>query len=293
MDINKFLDYLIYERRYSVHTIEAYKTDLGQFSDFLIKEFNTGAVEATSLQIRSWLSGLMTGKLSIKSLNRKISSLRAFYTFLEKENKLPANPMSKVSVPKLPKRLPVFLSEQNTSRLLDDFEFSGDFKGIRDRLILETFYCTGIRLSELVGLRHMDFGLGGNQIRVTGKGNKERIIPVVDSLRVVYLQYVEEKRKLYPCSPNEFIFVTDKGKKVYPKFVYRVVNFYLSSTTTVGKRSPHVLRHSFATHMLNNGADINAIKDLLGHSSLSATEVYTHNTVEKIKSVYKQAHPKA
>jgi integrase/recombinase XerC len=293
MGINEFLDYLMYERRYSAHTIKAYKTDLDQFSDFILKEYSNSLLDVTSLQIRSWLSGLMVEKLSIKSLNRKISSLRAFYNYLEKENRLSSNPMNKVTVPRLPKRLPVFVSEKDVNYLFNDIQFPSDFKGLRDRLILETFYCTGIRLSELTGLRHKDFGLAANQIRVTGKGNKERIIPVVDTLRTVYLYYTEEKKKLFDYSQDDYVFVTEKGKKVYSKLVYRVVNFYLSCATTIGKRSPHVLRHSFATHMLNNGADINAIKDLLGHSGLSSTEVYTHTTVEKIKSVYKQAHPKA
>ncbi len=293
MMVNEFLKFLTYERRYSVHTIEAYKNDLGQFGGYLIQQFNELPEKATSVQIRSWLSGLMQAKISPRTLTRKISSLRAFYTFVENQNLLDYNPMDKVSVPKVPRNLTVYVSQENLATLFDDFEFADDYKGIRDRLILEMFYCTGMRLSELTGLRHGDFSVHSHQIKVRGKGNKERIIPMVDSLKSTYNRYKAEQEKYFSCLPTDYLFVSDKGKKMYPKLVYRVVNFYLSCIATVSKRSPHVLRHSFATHMLNNGADINAIKDLLGHSSLSATEVYTHNTVEKIKSVYKQAHPKA
>ncbi|TVQ13551.1 MAG: integrase [Bacteroidetes bacterium] len=293
MQTDDFLHYLQYGKRYSSHTVSGYKTDLKQFSDYLKDAFNTTPQQATSQQIRNWLSGLVAVKLSAKTVNRKISSLNSFYQHLSKEGKMETNPMAKVTPPKIPRKLPAYVSATNMQTLIEDFEFSHDFKGLRDKLILETFYCTGIRLSELTGLKHTDISLSKGAIRVTGKGNKERIVPMVEELKSTLAQYLEEKKRLLGNDPTGYIFVTDKGKKVYPKFVYRVVNFYLSTNTTVSKRSPHVLRHSFATHMLNNGADINAIKELLGHSSLSATEVYTHNTVEKIKSVYKQAHPKA
>lgn len=293
MAANDFFYYLRYERRYSPHTLQAYHNDFDQFSLYLTEHFSLTPPQASAVHVRSWLSHLMLDEYTSRSLNRKISTLRSYYRFMERENHLEVNPMDKVSVPKIQKKLPVFISQETSHHLFTDFIFPSGFTGVRDRLILETFYCTGIRLSELVNLKHSDLNLSGSRLRVLGKGNKERIIPVVDGLKSSFLAYLSEKEALFGANAIEYIFVTEKGKKVYPKLVYSVVNFYLSSTTTVSKRSPHVLRHSFATHMLDNGADINAIKELLGHSSLSATQVYTHNTVEKIKSVYKQAHPKA
>jgi integrase/recombinase XerC len=290
---NDFFDYLKYERRYSAHTLEAYQNDFEQFSLFLTQQFALTPQQVSAVHVRSWLSHLMLTGYTSRSLNRKISTLRSYYRFLERNNLIEQNPMDKVSVPKIHKKLPVFISQQTSHHLFTDFTFPAGFTGIRDRLILETFYCTGIRLAELVNLKHADLDLPASRLRVMGKGNKERIIPMVDVLRNSFQGYLAEKEALFGVTASENIFVTEKGKKVYPKLVYSVVNFYLSSTTTVSKRSPHVLRHSFATHMLDNGVDINAIKELLGHSSLSATQVYTHNTVEKIKLVYKQAHPKA
>ncbi len=293
METDDFLQYLHLGKRYSPHTLAGYKTDLKQFEVYLKETLSTTPLLASSQQIRTWLSSLVAARLSARSVNRKISSLNSFYQYLEAGGKIEANPMVKVSPPRIPKKLPAYVSEANMRTLIEEFEFSHDFKGLRDKLILETFYCTGIRLAELTGLRHPDINLANSTIKVIGKGNKERIVPMVDELKETYRVYLEEKKRLFGNETTGPVFITDEGKKLYPKFVYRVVNFYLSTSTTVSKRSPHVLRHSFATHMLNNGADINAIKDLLGHSSLSATQVYTHTTVEKIKSVYKQAHPKA
>jgi integrase/recombinase XerC len=293
MSINSFLEYLQYEKRYSAHTIAAYQTDLEQFRSFLDDQFHAMTHEASYAQIRRWLAGMINSQMAAKSVKRKMSSLRAYFKYLESGGNLPTNPMDKIVVPRTTKKLPVFLSENSISMLFDVLDFPDGFKGVRDRLILETFYCTGLRLAELVSIRHSDFDLQSNQIKILGKGGKERIIPVLDSLKKTFLDYCTAKKKLYEFYSTDHLFVTDKGKKVYPKFVYRVVNNYLSTTTTVSKKSPHILRHTFATHMLNNGADINAIKELLGHSSLSATQVYTHTTVDIIKRVYKQAHPKA
>jgi len=293
MSIIGFLEYLQHEKRYSAHTITAYQSDLEQFRSFLDEQFDVVPHEASYSQIRRWLADLINSKMTVKSVRRKMSSLRAYFKYLESGGSLSANPMDKIIVPRAAKKLPVFISENSISMLFDVLEFPDGFKGIRDRLILETFYCTGIRLTELVNIRHQDFDLNTHQIRVLGKGGKERIIPIVETLHKTFLEYCRSKQKFSEFYSTDHLFVTDKGKKVYPKFVYRVVNNYLSTTTTVSKKSPHVLRHTFATHMLNNGADINAIKELLGHSSLSATQVYTHTTVEKIKRVYKQAHPKA
>jgi len=293
MELAKFYKYIEYEKRYSPNTLISYKNDLQQFSDFLSSEYQTLPSLSSSSQVRSWLSDLMVRGVSPKSINRKISSLKSFYRFLESNNKIAVNPMQKVSSPKTGKKLPVFVPEEKMQMLFDEIDSGEDFPGLRNRLILEMFYATGIRLAELIALKHQDIDIAKAQIKVKGKGNKERIIPMLRSLLNTYKKYLILKQEIFGDQITDDVFVTDEGKKIYRKFAYRVVNFYLSTHTTVGKRSPHVLRHSFATHMLNHGADINAIKELLGHSSLSATEVYTHNTVEKLKTVYKQAHPKA
>ncbi len=289
----EFLKYLELEKRYSEHTLKSYRTDLLQFAHFLAKEYSNEPAIASSAQIRSWLAALMDAGVAARSVNRKISTLKSFYRFLQTRNLLEVNPMERVTAPRTSRTLPVFIPEDDIASLFDELEFTRDFKGIRDRLVLEMLYTTGMRLSELVGLTHKDVDMIAGQIRVKGKGNKQRLIPLLGSLLLTFRQYVSDKQQLFVFNAADPVFVTDKGKKIYRKFVYRTVKFYLSVHTTVGKRSPHVLRHSFATHMLNHGADINAIKELLGHSSLSATQVYTHNTVEKLKSVYKQAHPKA
>jgi integrase/recombinase XerC len=293
MAIEDFIKYIKFEKRFSSHTIVAYQKDLDQFSNFILEDKTSDIGLADALQIRSWLALLLEQGMSARSVQRKAASLRAYYRFLDQNGKLAKNPMIKVSLPKAQKRLPVIVSSGGIEILLDEIEFPTGFVGLRDKLILETFYCTGIRLSELVELRNIDLDLERNLIKVKGKGKKERLIPAVDSYIKSVRSYLDEKERLFGNGSGDYLFITEEGKKVYSKLVYRVVNFYLSYATTVKKRSPHVLRHTFATHMLNNGADINAIKELLGHSSLNATEIYTHNTVEKIKSVYKQAHPKA
>ena len=293
MELQEFINYLQFEKRFSRHTLLSYTTDLNQFSDFIKNQYDVIPAQAKSSQIRAWLSGLISSGLSGKSVRRKISSLKSFYRYLESERDLAENPMLKVSAPRISKKLPVFVSEEKMQTLFEEINFSQDFAGIRNRLILEMFYATGMRLSELVSLKHKDVNVSDLQIKVKGKGNKERIIPMLRPLAVTYKRYNSAKQEIFGFNITDEVFVTDKGKKIYHKFVYRVVNSYLSRHTSAGKRSPHVLRHSFATHMLNQGADINAIKELLGHSSLSATEVYTHSTAEKLKSIYKQAHPKA
>jgi integrase/recombinase XerC len=294
MELKDFLNYLQYEKRFSDHTITSYKTDLEQYLSFLGKGFDGLKPEkATHRDIRSWLSELIEQKQSARSVNRKISSLRAFYKYLISLSTIDHNPMIKVSSPKLSRKLPVFVPENHLEELFNNAEFPENFKGIRDRLILEMFYSTGMRLSELIELKHSNIDLYEGQIKVIGKGNKQRIIPMIRGLVSTYNQFLKYKSDSYKFNIDDYVFITDKGKKVYPKFVYRVVNFYLSTTTTVSQRSPHILRHSFATHMLDKGADLNAIKEILGHSNLSATQVYTHNTVDKLKKVYKQAHPKA
>ncbi len=293
MDKERFIQYIQFEKRYSPHTVNSYQNDLDQFFLYLEKEYQVKDLkDITYLQVRSWLVEMMEHKITPRSINRKISTLKSFYKFLIREGVVRENPLNKVTAPKMSKRLPVFVEKSKMDTLLDKVDFGEGFEGARNRLIIELFYMTGIRLSELVNLTLADVDLMKKTIKVLGKRNKERIIPYGPSLEKQFLNYFE-LRKSNVKSDNKMVFLTSKGEPIYQKLVQRLVQFYLGAVTTLTKRSPHVLRHTFATHMLNNGADLNAIKDLLGHANLSATQVYTHNTVEKLIKVYKQAHPKA
>lgn len=293
MYIEDFIKYLRFEKRFSTHTVNAYQKDLDQFHVFLSNS-DTDFVNVTHRHVRAWIVELMDQGNEARTINRKISSLRSFYKFLIRNEWTGVSPMIHVNTPKVPKRLPVVVSEQKMDMLLDGgFSFKNDFSGLRNRLIIELLYSTGIRLAELVGLRDEDVDSYGQQIRVLGKRNKQRIIPVHASLIKLISDYKTQKTNEQFDNKATSLIVTDKGKEVYPQFIYRIVKSMLSLVSTHDKKSPHILRHSFATALLNRGADLNAIKELLGHSSLAATQVYTHNSVEKLKSVYKQAHPKA
>ncbi|MBT3571183.1 MAG: tyrosine-type recombinase/integrase, partial [Flavobacteriales bacterium] len=277
------------EKRFSEHTITSYSTDLDQFSIFLSEEYQiSNEVSEISFQIvRSWIASLLEKGVSPRSVNRKISTLKTYFKFLIRENAITESPMLKVVAPKSKKRLPVFIEENQIENLLNQIKFDDGFVGERDKLIIELFYVTGIRLSELVNIKISDVDFNNNLIKVLGKRNKERLIPLSISI-VNELEFFIKKYDL-----NQHLFTNLGGTKVYNKLVYRVVKKYISKISSVSKKSPHILRHTFATHMLNNGADINAIKELLGHANLSATQVYTHNTIGKLKSIYKQAHPRA
>ena len=286
---NKFIKYLSAEKRFSEHTITSYSTDLDQFSIFLSEEYQiSNEVSEISFQIvRSWIASLLEKGVTPRSVNRKISTLKTYFKFLIRENAISESPMLKVVAPKSKKRLPVFIEENQIENLLNEVEFDEGFIGERDKLIIELFYVTGIRLSELINIKIFDINFSNSLIKVLGKRNKERLIPL--SINIVNeLQTFVKKHNL-----NNYLFTNLGGTKVYTKLVYRVVKKYIGKISSVNKKSPHILRHTFATHMLNNGADINAIKELLGHANLSATQVYTHNTIEKLKTVYKQAHPRA
>ncbi|MEJ6736254.1 MAG: tyrosine-type recombinase/integrase [Flavobacteriales bacterium] len=290
--ISEFCDYLSHQKRYSIHTVSAYKKDLEQFNQFLISDFDTNSFsESNSHIVRSWIVQLIENDISPRSINRKISTLKSFYKYLLKNNEIDINPLLKVITPKTSKRLPVFVGESEITNLFSQIEFPNGYEGSRDNIILELFYATGIRLSELVNLQLNSIDYQNSTIKVIGKRNKERIIPFGNNLKLKIDNYLVERKKIK--NPDSQLFLTKVGKKIYPKLVYRVVKHYLSLVTTVSKKSPHVLRHTFATHMLNNGADLNSIKEILGHSNLSATQVYTHNTIEKLKNIHKQAHPKA
>ena len=291
-NISSFCDYITHQKRYSTHTLTAYQNDLEQFQLFLFKQYNlTQSKEVTSLIIRSWIVELMEKEISPRSINRKISTLKSFYKYLLKNNIVENNPLLKVVTPKTAKRLPVFIGENEMANLFNEITFNADFEGIRDQLIIELFYSSGIRLTELINLNLNSVNLPSKTIKVLGKRNKERIIPIHENLIQLIINYLNEREKKE--LKNNYFFITNKGEKTYPKLVYRIVNKYLSMITTVSKKSPHILRHTFATHMLNNGADLNSIKEILGHANLSATQIYTHNTIEKLKNIHKQAHPKA
>jgi integrase/recombinase XerC len=292
MFLEQFFKYLTYEKRYSQHTLIAYRNDILQFQQYITDQ-DSDILSANHQIIRSWMVALMDQNLDPRSINRKISTLRSLYKFLLKEGMVQGNPVLKIQTPKTAKKLPNFITEDKLAILLDQDIFGHDFAGIRDKLVIELLFGTGIRLSELIGLKNTDVYLAEKTIKVLGKRNKERIIPVNQTLIGLIEIYVTEKNIQLLSNKCNHLIVTNIGSKAYPKLIYRIAQKYLTMISTQDKKSPHVLRHSFATSLLNNGADINAIKDLLGHANLSATQVYTHNSIERLKSIYKQAHPKA
>ena len=292
-----FIKYLQYERRYSSHTVDSYQNDLMQFSAFLTQTKPEGEIElkdAEHNEIRSWIISLMEDGLDPRSVNRKMAALRTYFKFLLKRDIITKDPTARLSALKTSKKLPSFVKETELIGLLSQFESDDTFTGKRNKLVLELLYGTGIRLSELIHLKKSDINLKEGLIKVLGKRNKERIIPLPAELISVIDDYtISREKALGEYTGDDFLVVTDKGRKTYPMYIYRIVNRFLALFTTTDKKSPHVLRHTFATHLLNKGADLNAIKDLLGHSSLASTQVYTHNTIEKLKAVFDQAHPKA
>jgi len=296
MFLEKFIQYIKFEKRYSPHTVSAYRSDLGQFVRFLNHPDQTIAhpSEITHYQIRNWMVELMNQSLTARSINRKIATLRKYFKFLLQEGLITVNPASKIIAPKIPKNLPVVVEDAKLTRMLDDNEvFSADFSGLRDKLVVEMLFGTGMRLSELLGVKEPDINVYEGTVKVLGKRNKQRIIPLNNELKNLLLTYSGLKKSENFSNNSLTLIVTNKGADAYPKLIYLIVQKYLSHISTQNKRSPHVLRHTFATSLLNNGADLNAIKELLGHANLSATQIYTHNSVERLKSIYKQAHPKA
>jgi len=291
--ISSFYRYLEYEKRYSKHTLVTYEVDLRQFSEFLENENISRWQDVTSKVIRRWMVSLLNDGITPVTIHRKISALKSFFRYLMREQILESNPVNGVIIPKKPKRLPVFVKENEMDILLDTVPFSNDFEGIRDKFIITLLYGTGMRLSEMVNLKLSDIDLGQKVIKVLGKRNKERIIPVFKELEKEITKYLSARNQTFPDAGTNILILTSKGKPAYPKLIYRVVNKYLALVSTINKKSPHVIRHSFATALLNHGADLNAIKELLGHANLSATEIYTHNSFEKLNNIYKQAHPRA
>lgn len=292
MILDYFAQYLNNERKYSSHTVTAYCKDIDQF--FLFLDLNPKNIECVNLDnARSWVIALKKKGLSSRSINRKISALKFFFSFCEREKYIQLNPVLRLKNLKDSKRLPVVVSESSLRNLFDyDGVFEENFRGMRDRLILELFYQTGIRLAELINIKLTDYNRASNELVILGKRNKQRVVPLTDSLVLLLNQYLHARLQKHPSSGLNFMFLSDKGKKSYPKMIYRIVNYYLSMVSSVQKKSPHILRHAFATHLLNRGADLNAIKDLLGHSTLLSTQVYTQVSGEKIKKTYKKSHPR-
>ncbi|MGC8803795.1 MAG: tyrosine-type recombinase/integrase [Bacteroidales bacterium] len=290
--LEAFLNYLKNEKRCSLHTQRSYATDLQQFEQYInCHHGSISTTEISSIVIRQWMVNLMEEGNTSRTIVRKLSSLKAFFKYLLRQKVVDRNPLDKVTAPKVGKRLPVFVEEKHMDILLDEIVFGDNFEGIRNRLIIYTFYYTGIRLSELIQLKVDDVDLSHNTLKVMGKRSKERIIPLTPIFVEELKQYLHIRQEHVPSSP--FLFTTSKGKALYPRLVQRVVKHFLTLVTPVSKKSPHVLRHTFATQLLNRGASLNAIKELLGHANLSATQVYTHNTIEKLHKIYKQAHPRA
>lgn len=294
--VSAFLNYLSKVKNYSAHTLLSYKTDLVQFNDYCIIVYGLASIDhAEYAAIRLWIVQLVEQGLSSRSVNRKISSLKSYYRFLLKEGIIDFNPVDKITSLKTNKVLPQFVKEKEMDLLLDEIDFGEGFEAFRDKLIIELFYSTGIRLNELITLKTSMIDFNIHTIRVIGKRNKERIIPITAYLADLINQFIKCREEVVDFESNdrEYLFLNKKGKRIYPKLVYRIVKSHLNQVSSLSKRSPHILRHSFATHMLNKGADLNAIKEILGHANLSATEIYTHNSFEKLKSIYKQAHPRA
>lgn len=288
-----FLRYLQIEKRYSLHTVRSYINDLDQFFKYLSEEgIPDDEVSVTSHDVRLWMVSLLENGFSASSIHRKISSLRVFYRYLRKEGFTANDPVEKVILPKMKKRLPVFVGEESVARLLES-DFGSDFKGVRNRMVIEMLYLTGMRRAELTGLHDSDVDLDEASVKVTGKRNKQRIIPLLNSFTAELKEYIRVRDEEFPEGRSGWFFVSDKGNKLYDKYVYNIVRHYLSMVTTIEKKSPHVLRHTFATHMLNHGADLNSIKEFLGHANLSATQIYTHNSFEQLRKIYEQAHPRA
>lgn len=291
-EAQRFLQFLQFEKKYSGYTLASYSTDLAQFFNYIEREFDAPSLtEITTALVRSWLANIKSEEgLTNKSINRKISALQSFFKYLLKQGIIVQSPMQGIVSPKVGKRLPQFVDEKDMQKLFEHIKFPDDHDGRTQRLVLLLFYSTGIRLSELINLKESNIDWSYRQIKVLGKGNKERIIPISNELINSIKNYISQKPV---ANPTDVVFTNSKGKPLYPKMVYNFVKKYLGTTTSIEKKSPHILRHTFATHLMNNGAEMNSVKELLGHSSLASTQVYTHLTIEKLKEVYKQAHPKA
>ncbi|GAA4899991.1 tyrosine-type recombinase/integrase [Flaviramulus aquimarinus] len=294
MSFQHFTDYLLLEKKYSVLTVKAYQKDLEAFLEFIKKEYETNSINKVNYsQIRSWIVLLVESDISNRSINRKVSALNTYYKFLLKVGDIDVNPLSKHKALKISKKVQVPFSEIEIKTVLDNLNFGDDFESVRNKLIIELFYSTGIRRIELVELKLASIDLDNKTLKVLGKRNKERIVPLLETVLQTIRKYFKIRDKLEPVLDTDYLFLTKKGVKIYETLVYRIINDYFSLASTKVKKSPHILRHSFATHLLNQGADLNAVKELLGHSSLAATQVYTHNSIAELKKVHISAHPRS
>ena len=290
---NKFHDYLLLEKNYSQHTVSAYINDIGFFESFLSSEYDDGNLMTINYnQIRSWIVSLSDDGISNSSINRKISSLKSFYKFLLKTKQIDSSPLLKHKALKSPKKIQIPFSEKELDIVLNQITYKEGFEGVRDKLIVDMFYTTGIRRTELINLKLHNIDLSSNTIKVLGKRNKERIIPILPIIEEQVKKYLSERTGIQDVKDGEYFFLLSNGVKLNDSFVYRLINYYFSNVSEKVKKSPHILRHTFATHLLNNGADINSVKELLGHSSLASTQVYTHNSLAELQKVYNNAHPR-
>lgn len=293
-NLQSFSDYLQLEKNYSPHTINAYVNDIRFFQEFILETFDQdNLLEVNYPQIRNWIVSLSDKEISNKSINRKISSLKAFYKFLLKTKQIQINPLSKHKSLKSPTKLQIPFSEKELDNVLNLIKYPDGFDGVRDKLVIDLFYATGIRRIELINLKMQNVDLSNNTLKVLGKRNKERILPILPIISQNFKIYLAERANLELIKDRDYFFLTLKGVKLNESFVYRLINNYFSNVSEKVKKSPHILRHTFATHLLNNGADINSVKELLGHSSLASTQVYTHSSLAELKKVYSNAHPRS
>ena len=289
--IDSFLDYVSFEKKYSGHTVTAYKNDLISFRDFIVTEYNQEELmEVQYPQIRNWIVSLVDDKISNRTINRKVSSLKSFYKFLQKSEQIKINPLSKHKALKIAKKVQVPFTTKEINAVIENINEEADFTAVRNKLIVELFYSTGIRRAELINIKENNISFSDGTIKVLGKRNKERFVPLLQSVVSTLKKYLKLKKEF--SIDLEELFITEKGNKIYETLVYRIINSYFRHVSSKVKKSPHILRHSFATHLLNEGADLNSVKELLGHSSLASTQVYTHNSLDVIKKVYNQAHPR-
>jgi len=294
MSLKPFTDYLLLEKNYSSHTITSYKKDLESFGEFILNEYQENSiVQVNYSQIRNWIVSLVDAGISNRSVNRKVSSLNSYYKFLLKTETITVNPLAKHKALKTSKKVQIPFSEKEMDIVLDDLTSETDFEGLRNKLIVELFYATGIRRIELIQIKLSDLDLHNKTLKVLGKRNKERYIPLINSVIDSLNDYMTQRNSLDIIKDKDHLFLTKKGLKIYETLVYRIINDYFSKASSKVKRSPHILRHSFATHLLNQGANLNAVKELLGHSSLAATQVYTHNSISELKKVYSNTHPRS
>ena len=293
MAIEAFISYLSHEKKYSPHTVKAYEKDLNDFSDFCLGEYELQDIDSVSYPvIRNWIVSLVDQKISNRSVNRKVTSLKSYYKFLMKTGSIGSNPLAKHKALKTAKKIEIPFSEAEMAELLNEFPFEKSFEGVRDRLIIELYYATGIRRSELINLSVQNVDLSNHTLKVLGKRNKERLIPLLESMIQLFDEYFILRKEVENSQDSDTVFLTSKGNKIYETLVYRIINGYFSKVSSKVKKSPHILRHTFATHMLNQGADLNSVKELLGHSSLASTQVYTHNSIAELKKVHSRAHPR-